>query len=102
MRPPQSAQNWVANLNEEAKSLYQVQIEASMAQRVLNDPVFVGFIDEMQVAASNVALFDDKLEVRDAARVKVLTIAELKARLQAAAQTPRQDIEDEEAATIHE
>ena len=100
--PPNMSIGRVQDLNEEAKSIYQVQIEAAMAQRVLNDPVFVGFLDEMQVSASNVALFDEKLEVRDAARVKVLTIAELKARLQAAAQTPRQDIEDEEQATIHE
>lgn len=102
MMPPNMSIGRVQDLNEEAKSIYQVQIEAAMAQRVLNDPVFVGFLDEMQVSASNVALFDDKLEVRDAARVKVLTIAELKARLQAAAQTPRQEIEDEEQATIHE
>jgi len=42
------------------------------------------------------------LEVRDAARVKVLTIAELKARLQEAARRPMQDAEDQEQATVHE
>ena len=75
---------------------------AAMAQRVMNDAVFVDFLVKMQDAASNTALFDDKLETRDAARVKVLTIAELKARLEEAAKRPMQDIEDDEQAQVHE
>jgi hypothetical protein len=94
--------NWTLDLNAEPKSIMEARQEASMAQRVLNDAVFVDFLDQMQHAASNTALFDDKLEVRDAARVKVLTIAELKARLQEAARRPMQDVEDQEQATVHE
>jgi hypothetical protein len=75
---------------------------AAMAQRVMNDAVFVDFLDKMQHAASNTALFDDKLETRDAARVKVLTIAELKARLEDAAKRAVQDAEDKEQATVFE
>jgi hypothetical protein len=94
--------NWTLDLNAEPKSIMEARQEASMAQRVLNDAVFVDFLDQMQHAASNTALFDDKLEVRDAARVKVLTIAELKARLQEAARRPVQDAEDQEQAAVHE
>ena len=94
--------NWTLDLNAEPKSLMEARQEASMAQRVLNDAVFVDFLDQMQHAASNTAFFDDKLEVRDAARVKVLTIAELKARLQEAARRPVQDAEDAEQAQVHE
>jgi len=94
--------NWTLDLNAEPKSIMEARQEASMAQRVLNDAVFVDFLDQMQHAASNTALFDDKLEVRDAARVKVLTIAELKARLQEAARRPMQDAEAQEQATVHE
>ena len=94
--------NWTLDLNAEPKSIMEARQEASMAQRVLNDAVFVDFLDQMQHAASNTALFDDKLEVRDAARVKVLTIAELKARLQEAARRPMHDAEDQEQATVHE
>jgi len=94
--------NWKLDLNQGPKTIFEAQQEASMAQRVLNDAVFVDFLDQMQNAASNTALFDDKLETRDAARVKVLTIAELKARLQEAARRPVQDAEDEEQAAVHE
>jgi hypothetical protein len=94
--------NWTLDLNAEPKSIMEARQEASMAQRVLNDAVFVDFLDQMQLSASNTALFDDKLETRDAARVKVLTIAELKARLQEAARRPVQDAEDQEQATVHE
>jgi hypothetical protein len=94
--------NWTLDLNAEPKSIMEARQEASMAQRVLNDAVFVDFLDQMQLSASNTALFDDKLETRDAARVKVLTIAELKARLQEAARRPVQDVEDAEQAQVHE
>ncbi|HKO34119.1 MAG TPA: hypothetical protein VJY85_10275 [Candidatus Limnocylindria bacterium] len=94
--------NWKLDLNQGPKTIFEAQQEASMAQRVLNDAVFVDFLDQMQNAASNTALFDDKLETRDAARVKVLTIAELKARLLEAARRPVQDAEDEEQAAVHE
>jgi hypothetical protein len=94
--------NWTLDLNAEPKSIMEARQEASMAQRVLNDAVFVDFLDQMQHAASNTALFDDKLEVRDAARVKVLTIAELKARLEDAAKRAVQDAEDKEQATVFE
>jgi len=54
--------NWTLDLNAEPKSIMEARQEASMAQRVLNDAVFVDFLDQMQHAASNTALFDDKLE----------------------------------------
>jgi hypothetical protein len=94
--------NWIEDLNAEPKTLMEARQEAAMAQRVLNDAVFVDFLEQMQRSAANTALFDDKLEIRDAARVKVLTVAELKARLQEAARRPLQDAEDDEAAQVHE
>jgi len=51
--------NWTLDLNAEPKSIMEARQEASMAQRVLNDAVFVDFLDQMQHAASNTALFDD-------------------------------------------
>jgi hypothetical protein len=94
--------NWTLDLNAEPKSIMEARQEAAMAQRVLNDAIFVDFLEQMQRSAANTALFDDKLEIRDAARVKVLTIAELKARLQEAARLPVQDAEDQEQAQVHE
>jgi len=94
--------NWKLNLDEDPPTIFEVRQMAAMAQRVMNDAVFVDFLVKMQDAASNTALFDDKLETRDAARVKVLTIAELKARLEEAAKRPMQDIEDDEQAQVHE
>jgi hypothetical protein len=94
--------SWKLNLNEDPPTIFEAQQMAAMAQRVMNDAVFVDFLVKMQDAASNTALFDDKLETRDAARVKVLTIAELKARLEDAAKRAVQDTEDQEQATIFE
>ena len=89
-------------LEKEPKTVGQVQKEAAMAQRVLLDEVFVGFIQEMQDDAAHAALFQDTVDLREQARIKVLTVAELKGRLAVAAKLPEELRENEERARSFE
>lgn len=89
-------------LDRPPKTPADVQKEAVMAQRVLNDEVFVGFIQEMQDDASAAALFSDTVDEREQARIKVLMVAELKGRLQVAARMPQELRENDERARSFE
>ena len=40
--------NWIEDLNAEPKTLMETRQEAAMAQRVLNDAVFVDFLEQME------------------------------------------------------
>lgn len=90
------------NLNRPLKTLAEVQQEAAMAQRSLNDAVFVRFVNEMQEDAADAALFSDAADERERARIKVLMIAELRARLELAAHMPAEQREAEELARSFE
>lgn len=92
----------VFTLDKPPKTVAEVQKEAAMAQRALNDEVFVGFLQEMQDDASAAALFSDTIDERESARIKVLMIAELKGRLQVAARMPEEQRENEERARSFE
>lgn len=89
-------------LEKPPKTPADVQREAAMAQRTLNDEVFVGFVQEMQDDASAAALFGDTIDEREQARIKVLMIAELKGRLQVAARMPQEIRENDERARSFE
>lgn len=92
----------VFTLDKPPKTVGQVQKEAAMAQKTLNDEVFVEFLQEMQDDASAAALFSDTIDERESARIKVLMIAELKGRLQVAARMPEEIRENEERARSFE
>lgn len=63
------------------KTLGRVQLEATSAQRLLNDEAFWGFLNEMQGNAINLAVFSENPTDRELGRVKVLIIEELRGRI---------------------
>jgi hypothetical protein len=67
---------------------------AASAQRALNDPGFVVFLDEMQEDAADSALFAENPEVRNENRLTVLMIAQLRGRLRLAAAYQEEEREE--------
>jgi len=91
-----------SRLERPAKSAGQLRLEASAALRALNDEGLIALINEMQEDAADAALFDTDSTSREIARVKVLTIAELRGRLQLAAAYQTEQREDAARAQTYE
>ena len=89
-------------LTRPPKTVGQLRIEAASAQRALNDSGFIGLIDEMQEDAADSALFNTDPAIREENRVKVITIGELRARLQLAAAHQEDQREDSARASTFE
>ena len=86
------------DLEEVEKTLRQVGIEAAGAQKLLNDEVFLGFLQVMEKNAVAASIFNADPAVREQNRVKVIVIRELWATLEVAAKLPTELREQEERA----
>lgn len=88
MSDAQTDQNTLLDLEEAEKTARQIAIEASGAQKLLNDAVFTGFLEYMYREAANTAVFAENPAIREENRVKAKVIAELRGALEVAARLP--------------
>ena len=63
------------------RSMRRAQLEASCAQRLLNDEAFLGFLNEMQGNALNLAIYAENQTDREIGRCRALLMEELRGRL---------------------
>jgi hypothetical protein len=81
-------------LERPPKTIGEQRQMATSAQRALNDPGFVVFLDEMQEDAADAALFEQNPAVRDESRIEVLMIAKLRGKLRLAAAYQEEEREE--------
>jgi hypothetical protein len=89
-------------LEQPAKSIGQLRLEAAAAIRALNDEGFMALLNEMQKAAGDAALLGTDSADRETARIKFLTIVELRGRLMLAADYQAEQREDAARAQTYE